>query len=66
MATVSGKKKVAMQKITILDYVPHVIVPPNGKIFVGPLVSQETTEPKEDQKKKKTKQMNLSHVSLMI
>ena len=41
MATVAGKKKVAMHKITVLDFVPYVIVPSNGQSFVGPLVTQE-------------------------
>ena len=41
---VSGKKKVPMPKITISDFVPHVIVPPNGKRFVGPLEIQEPSE----------------------
>ena len=55
MATVSRNKKVAVPKITISNYVPCVIVPPNGQNFVGPLESQETTKPKEGQKKKQSK-----------
>ena len=38
---VSGKKNVPMPKITISDFVPHAIVPPNRKRFVGPLETQE-------------------------
>ena len=37
IGTASGKKKVSMLKITISDFVPHVIVPPNGQSFVRPL-----------------------------
>ena len=55
IATVSGKKKVAMPKIIISDFVPYVIMPTNRQGFVGPLVSEETTEPKNDQKKKQSK-----------
>ena len=39
IATVSGKKKVAMPKLIILDLVPYVIVPPNRQSFVGALES---------------------------
>ena len=44
IGAVLGKKKVPMPKITISDFVPHVIVPPNGKSFVGPLETQEPLE----------------------
>ena len=42
IGAVSGKKKVPMPKITISDFVPHVIVPLNGKSFVGPLRDSRT------------------------
>ena len=44
MGIVSRKKKVSMPKITISDFVPHVVVPPNGKSFIGHLETQEPSE----------------------
>ena len=44
IGTISRKKKVPMLKITILDFILHVIVPSNRQSFVGPLETQEPSE----------------------
>ena len=51
MTTVSGKKKNAAPKITISDCIPYVIPSPYEHAFVGHLLSQEPSEPQEEQKK---------------
>ena len=48
-------KKIPMPKITIFDFVPHLIMPPNGQSFVGPLETLEPSEPHVEPMKKHRK-----------